>query len=144
FDHELIGFTKLYEGSDILRTVHIIAKLGHRDKPVQDAMIAKAVQICDARGISRLHYGAWSQGGLGAFKVKHGFRRADFVRYFVPLTFRGNLALKFGLHREIRHILPASWVDRLILIRKQLSSLWLRNQSASGPLQRSAPVRTSK
>ncbi len=49
--NELIGFAKLFHGNNILRTVHIIGKLAQRDKPVQDGLIARAVEICEEQGI---------------------------------------------------------------------------------------------
>lgn len=114
---ELIGFMKLYEGNNILRTVHIIAKLSQRDKPVQDALIAKAVEICEQKHVAHLHYGAWSKGGLGTFKIKHGFMRVDSPRYFVPLTCRGRLMLRFGLHHRIQDLMPEKWMERLLAVR---------------------------
>lgn len=123
YGQELIGFMKLYQGDDILRTVHIIAKLIHRDKSVQDALIAKAVEISEERGVTRLQYGAWSRGGLGAFKTKHGFVRYDYHRYFVPLTFRGRLMLKTNLHHRLRERFPDEWTTKLIALRSGWSSL---------------------
>lgn len=120
---ELIGFMKLFQGGNILRTVHIIAKVSHRDKPVQDALIAKAVAICEESKISRLHYGNWSRGGLGAFKVKHGFERVDFPRYFVPLTVRGALMLRLNLHHPVRDYVPERWLINLIGLRARWNSL---------------------
>ena len=117
FRGELIGFTKLFHGSNILRTVHIIAKLSQRDKAVQDALIARAVQICEQKGIPYLQYGSWSQGGLGAFKVKRGFIKVDYRRYYVPLTWRGKLALKLRLHHGLRNRLPEKWITPLLSIR---------------------------
>jgi hypothetical protein len=119
---ELIGFMKLYQGNNILRTVHIIAKLSHREKPVQDALIAKAVEICNGKKIGYLHYGSWSNRGLGAFKIKHGFEKMDLPRYFVPLTLRGRVMLKLNLHRCSRDYLPEKWLLGLIALRTKWSS----------------------
>ena len=73
---EMLGFAKLCHGNNILRTVHIIAKLSERDKPVQDALIARAVQICEEKGVRYLQYGSLSEGGLGACSAAGSFRRA--------------------------------------------------------------------
>jgi len=121
--NELIGFMKLFQGDNILRTVHIIAKISHRDKPVQDALIAKAVAVCEEKKISALHYGNWSRGGLGAFKVKHGFERVDLPRYFVPLTARGKLMLQLNLHHAIQDYVPERWMANLIALRKRWNLL---------------------
>ena len=111
--HELLGFAKLFHGNGVLRTVHIIAKVAHRDKPVQDALIERAVQICEDKGLGYLQYGSWSEGGLGAFKTKHGFRKFEYSRYYVPLTWRGRVALRFRLHQGVKAWLSEDWVTSL-------------------------------
>ena len=122
-DTELIGFMKLFEGDNILRTIHIISKINEREKAVQDALIAKAVEICAGRKIAHLHYGIWSLGGLGDFKQKHGFRRVDIPRYFIPITLKGKAVLKLGLNRPVRDVLPESWADRLITLRNRFAAV---------------------
>jgi len=114
---EMIGFAKLFHGNDILRTVHIISKLSHRDKPVQDALIARAVQICEEKNIHFFQYGSWSTGGLGAFKEKRGFTMLDYWRYYVPISYRGKLALQFRLHHGLRGRLSGKWIESLVGIR---------------------------
>jgi len=120
--NELIGLMKLFEGDRILRTVHIIATFEHRDKCVMDALIAKAVEIAGQKNIFHLHYGDWAYRGLGVFRVKFGFERHDCPRYFVPLNFRGELALKMGLHRPLRARIPQSWIDRMVRARGKWNS----------------------
>jgi hypothetical protein len=114
---ELIGFMKLYRGSNVMRTVHILAKNSHRDKAVMDALIAKAVELCDLHKIGHLQYGSWTDGGVGTFRSKHGFVRVDYPRYFVPLTSRGALMLRLKLHRPIRELLPERLTRLLIDLR---------------------------
>lgn len=114
---ELIGFAKLCHGTNILRTVHIIGKLAQRDKPVQDGLIARAVEICEEQGISSLQYGSWSSGSLGAFKIKRGFMRVDYSRYYVPLTYRGRIVLRLGLHHGLKDRLPADLRAPLTALR---------------------------
>ncbi len=119
---KLIGFMKLFEGNKILRTVHIIANFADRDKCAMDALIAKAVEIADQKKIYHLHYGDWAHRGLGAFRVKFGFERHDCPRYFVPLTWRGEWALKTGMHKPLRDRIPQSWIDRMVSVRKKIYS----------------------
>lgn len=123
YQSELIGFMKLFEGNKVLRTVHIIAKISHRDKPVMDALISRAVEICEQKKFAYLHYGSWTGGGLGDFRIKHGFKRFEVPRYFVPLTFRGKLALKLNLHYELRERLPEKWTEKLLALRKRALAL---------------------
>lgn len=123
FNGELIGFMKLFEGNRILRFIHIIAMLAHRDKCVMDALIAHAVRICDEKSISHLHYGDWASRGLGTFRLKYDFQRHDCPRYFIPLTARGKFMLNFKLHRPLWERLPDSWVNRLIALRNRWNSV---------------------
>ena len=124
---ELIGFMKLFCGKNVLRTIHIIARLNHRDKCVMDALIGRAVELCDQKKIGHLHYGSWTDGGVGEFRTKHGFKRLEVPRYFVPLSFRGKLMLKLKLHRALRERLPKSLVGPLLDLRTTLNSYRYRD-----------------
>ena len=123
FNGELIGFMKTFQGNGILRNIHIFATLAHRDKCVMDALIARAVKLCDEKGVSYLHYGDWTSRGLGAFRAKYNFQPQESPRYFVPLTARGKFMLNFRLHRPLRERLPQSWVDRLIALRNHWNAM---------------------
>jgi hypothetical protein len=97
--------------------VHIIAKLAHRDKCVMDALIGRAVELCAERGLGYLHYGSWTDGGVGVFREKHGFRRVDVPRFFVPLTARGRLMMAMNWHRPLRERLPAPVTALMLRLR---------------------------
>jgi hypothetical protein len=92
-----------------------------------DALIAKAVEISNEEKIGFLHYGDWASGGLGQFRVKHGFEKHDCPRYFVPLTWQGKLMLRLKLHRPLRDYLPQEWLDRMIGQRNR----WIREVAAT-------------
>jgi hypothetical protein len=124
---ELIGFVKLVCGSRIARTEQIIAKLAHRDKAPTNALLAKSVEICEAKGIPFLVYGTWSSGPLGDFKKSNGFVRYDFPRYFVPLNFKGRLATTLGIHRGLKNIVPQGLRERLVSFRRK----WNDSRSAA-------------
>ena len=130
YQNELVGFMKLFHRENVLRTVHIIAKMAHRGKCVMDALIAKAVQLCDQNKVEYLHYGSWCDGGIGEFRMKHGFQRLEIPRYFVPLNMRGKLMLKLKLHRPIRERLPERWVQPLLELRGKLNSIRYRPSKA--------------
>ncbi|MDP3068883.1 MAG: hypothetical protein Q8N18_01280 [Opitutaceae bacterium] len=125
-DGKLVGFTKLFQADNVLRTVHIIATLEHREKCVMDIMMAKAVEQCTQLTIANLHYGSWTDGGVGAFRTKHDFQRVDTVRYFVPLTLAGKIALGLGLHVPLRTRIPSEWLEPLLKLRGQLNALRFR------------------
>ena len=123
FQDELIGFMKLFEGKQVLRTVHIIAKLSHREKCAMDVMISKAVELCEQKKAVYLHYGSWTDGGVGVFREKHGFQRMEVPRYFVPLSLRGEMMLKLNLHRPMRERLPKGLVGQIVALRSKWNSL---------------------
>jgi hypothetical protein len=120
---EMIGFMKLFRGNDVLRTIHIVAKISHREKCAMDGLIAKGVELCDRNGIHHLHYGSWTDGGIGAFREKHLFQRREVPRYFVPLSGLGQMALALNLQRPLRQRLPRSWVESLVDLRTKWNAL---------------------
>lgn len=116
---ELIGFAMLGRSKAFVDLGQIISKLEHRDKAVTNALIAKAVELCAARGRGHLVYAYWTDDSLGAFKRRSGFQEVRLPRYFVPLTWRGSVALRFGLHRGWKAMLPAPAVKMLKNLRRE-------------------------
>ena len=129
---ELIGFAKLVFGPNVASLMNIIAKIAARSFAPTNALIANSVRICVERNIENLHYGIWSTGGLGAFKRSHGFRQTDVPRYFLPLNVRGKLALRLGLHRDIREYIPAHWIERALRYRAKWYDLSSRGKRRNG------------
>jgi hypothetical protein len=123
YQDELVGFMKLFEGKEIMRTVHIIAKLAHRDKCVMDALVAKAVELSDQKGIRHLHYGDWAYRGLGVFRAKFGFEPHPCPRYYVARTARGKAMLRFGFHHRVKERLPQRLIDELVGLRSRWYAL---------------------
>jgi hypothetical protein len=114
---ELIGFIKMTSQRGAAGLMHIISMIEHRDKAPTDALIAKAVELCAEKKIMYLHYGLWSSGGFGKFKENHSFECYNVPRYFVPLTAKGQLVLKLGLHRKLVDRLPTRWRARMVALR---------------------------
>lgn len=112
-DGQMIGFIKLFHGKGITSLMQIIAMVSARDKAPTNALIAKAVEICASRGITKLHYGLWSRRTLGEFKKHHAFEKYEIPRYYAPLTAKGRVALSLKLHRKITDRLPGKWQDYL-------------------------------
>jgi hypothetical protein len=110
---ELIGFVMLGRNTQYADLGQIISKIAHRNKQVQSALIAKAVELCSARQIPYLVYAFWTDDSLGHFKRKLGFREARLPRYFVPLTAKGKLAMLTGAHRGLKTLLPVKLVNSL-------------------------------
>ncbi len=90
-----------------------------------NALIAKAVEVCQEKGIAHLVYGKFTYGNkeksqLAEFKQRNGFIQMDFPRYFIPLTIKGKIFLRLRLHRGILGLLPSSLINILWRIRAAL------------------------
>jgi hypothetical protein len=105
---ELVGFIFLANGGHYLMLGQILSMMKHRDKALNNALIAKAVEVCAERKMPYLAYAVWPRGPLKEFKRHNGFDRVDLPRYYVPLTAQGAWALKLGLHRSPLERLPDS------------------------------------
>jgi hypothetical protein len=120
WEGELIGFIKMTsQPGAAAGLMHIISMIAHRDKAPTDALIAKAVELCAEKKLMYLHYALWITGGFGKFKENHSFECYNIPRYFVPLTAKGQLGLKLGLHRKLVDRLPTSWRTRMVALRNR-------------------------
>jgi len=126
---ELIGFIKLVTdgAGQQAGLMNILSKISHRDKAPTNALIAQAVRSCADRGIGHLVYANFSYGNkrhdsLREFKERNGFERVDVPRYFVPLTSKGSIALRLGLHHRWTDRIPAPLAERLRELRQYARS----------------------
>src|SRR5262249_27951326 len=118
FNDELVGFVKVASVDRIATITQILSKEALRDARPTNALLAKTVKLCQRRGMSFLLYGQYVYGRhqrslLTEFKRRNGFEEIRVPRYFVPLTYRGRLAIRLGVHRGLRDRLPEPVVDRL-------------------------------
>jgi hypothetical protein len=124
YQDELVGFIKLVYSGVTANTMHIISKIAYRDKAVNNALVAKAVEVCCAREgcqylvYDKLDYGSGA-ASLQLFKRNNGFRKMDLPRYYVPLTTRGRWGLQLGLHRGLAHFLPRRVIDVALDVRSK-------------------------
>jgi len=126
FKEELIGFILMFYSEKCASTMQVISKIDHRDKKPTNALIAKAVEICDKKRIQYLQYGVWSEGTLGDFKRHNGFEKILIPQYYIPLTNKGNLAITMRLHHGISGILPDNVKNFMIDLR----SKWYSRKSS--------------
>jgi hypothetical protein len=103
---ELIGFAKLICAESYARAVQLISRIAHRPKYPNNALIAKAVEMCAERRIPYLVFGQFEYGKVGSktlmdFKVHNGFRKVLLPRYYVPLTEKGALSLRLGFQEGL-------------------------------------------
>jgi hypothetical protein len=136
---ELIGFIKMVYVDNFAKTMHVFSSEKHRRKRPTNALIAKAVEHCAERRLSFLIYGEYNFPGkkansLTEFKSRNGFEEMKYPRYFIPLTAKGNLALRLRLHRGLRRHVPAPMTDTFLKVR----AAYYRRKFASHLAARSA------
>jgi len=117
---EMIGLVMLANAGNYGITGQIISKLKHRDKVTNNMLMGKAVEVCAKNKLPYLVYYFWTDDSLAEFKRRCGFERRESPRYFVPLTPRGALAIRLGLHRGWRNAVPAQIKSPLKKLRKFL------------------------
>jgi hypothetical protein len=128
YKEELIGFIKVIMVDQVAMLIQILAKDAHHDKRPMNALLACTVELCVQRGASLLTYGKFSYGKKGAdslaeFKRRNGFEKVTVPRYYVPLTLKGWIALKLGLHRGLTYLIPRRVADVLLAARKLVMQL---------------------
>jgi hypothetical protein len=130
-EKELIGFIKLYLTDRYALITLILDKTTHRDKAPMNGMIAKAVEICAQRKIPHIIYTVWRRGEHGQFQESNGFERIPVPHYYVPLTLKGWLTLKLGLHNGIKGLIPEKMMIRLLALRTKWYSMRYKQKQTS-------------
>ena len=131
---ELIGFCKIVYRGDIASLVQFLPKASHNDKRPANALLAKAVERCESKGMTYLTYGKFNYGNrkdtpLRQFKTRNGFEEILVPRFYVPLTLWGTLCAQLKLYRGLIGILP----DRVVAFATNLRAKWydlVRGQKA--------------
>jgi hypothetical protein len=121
-DNEMIGFIKVVYMRGVAAILHIVSMDQHYDKRPANALITRLMELCEQKKITHVLYGKYSYGNktnspLAEFKHRMGFEELLFPRYFVPLTIKGNLVLRLGLHRGLIGSLPSWLIPFLIRTR---------------------------
>jgi hypothetical protein len=132
---EIIGFLKLVYRNDIASVLQLLPKASHADKRPANAMVTKAVELCEKRGMKYITYGLFNYGNkrdspLREFKIRNGFQEVLVPRYYIPLTARGRVCMTAKLHRGLIGILPHG----LITAGVNLRSKWYNFKSKAGPV----------
>lgn len=136
YKDELIGFIKVIMVDKMATMIQIIAKNAHQDKRPMNALLAHTVERCEQRGASFLVYGKYRYGkkegdSLGEFKRRNSFVELKFPRYYVPLTFKGQVALKLGAHLGLANMIPSQVANLLLKVRAWLLGLCTRPKPVS-------------
>lgn len=123
YQDELIGFMKLTYVGAAATITQILSAKRHFDKRPNNALIAKAVEICELKRKSHFIYGGFvyydQDSTLTEFKRRNGFEPVPLPRYYIPLTLKGKIALRLGLHRELARQIPQSVLRRFLKVRRR-------------------------
>lgn len=112
---ELVGFIQLVHGDNIAVMSQILSLQKFWDKAVNNALVAKAIEVCAANNVPWLMYGrVGNHPSLDTFKESNSFSKFTLTRYYIPVTMKGRIAVKLGLHREAKDALPQSLKGTLI------------------------------
>jgi hypothetical protein len=132
---ELIGFIKITSVNGTATITQILSAKKHFEKRPNNALIAKAVEICESRRLSPLIYGSFvyydPDSSLTAFKRRNGFEPVALPRYYIPLTLKGRVALKLGLQRGLAGNIPTPLFRAFLKIRKSWYAHRLRAVNGS-------------
>jgi hypothetical protein len=136
YQDELIGFMRLTYTDRVGNIVQLLSMTKHYDKRPANALIAKAVEICEQKGKSHLLYYNYiyndPKSSLTEFKRRNGFEQVLLPRYFIPLTARGKIAVGLKLHRGLARRIPKPLLTRLLRMR---TSWYVRStRTAEGAL----------
>ena len=145
---ELIGLIWLIYSGKIGSILQILTKPSHRDKRPANALIAKAVELCEAKGLLYLTYGMFNYGNkkrnsLREFKERNGFIEVLVPRFYIPLTPWGKFCIKARLHRGLIGILPHGAIMASTRVRSMCYALWCSNGSTIERLNRIRHMRWS-
>ena len=130
--NELVGFIQLVHRDKTAVISQILSLQKHWDKAVNNALIAEAIKFCASNKIEWVMYGRMgNHPSLDRFKQSNSFSKFSIARYYILITWKGKLAVKLGLHREIKDVVPEplkhwlipfyNWTSRKTRI-KQVSS----------------------
>jgi hypothetical protein len=129
---ELAGFIQITLGDKIGIISQILSLQKYFDKAVNNALLAKTVQVCATEQTGWIMYGRMgNHPSLDKFKESNGFTRFTLTRYYVPLTRKGQVAVKLGLQKEAKDVLPAAIKNRLFPVYNWVSRNRARTQRRS-------------
>jgi hypothetical protein len=135
YQDELIGFMKITWVGPTGTITQILSMKRHFDKKPNNILIAKAVEICESQGKKYFIYGSFvyydPNSTLTEFKRRSGFEPVPLPRYYIPLTLKGRIALKIGLHRGIAGNMPKPILRQFLKVRKLWSEYRLKGRKRS-------------
>jgi hypothetical protein len=111
FENELIGFAQLIYIGEIATILQFLPMYKHHQKYPANALVAGAVELCANKGLKYLVYARYSyddnaDSSLTSFKRHNGFEELLVPFYFIPLTIKGRIAVRFNLHLGFKRLIP--------------------------------------
>jgi hypothetical protein len=120
---ELIGYMRMTYVGIFLSVIQVLSMMMHYEKKPANALIAKAVEVCEQKRMSHLMYCNYvyndPHSSLTEFKRRNGFEKVLLPRYYVPLSAAGSVALRMGLHLGFKQLIPKPLLLRLLRLRSQ-------------------------
>ena len=115
FNNQLVGYLKVVYRGNVASILDLAVKASHNDKRPANALVAKVVELCEAKGVSYLTFGMFNHGNkrespLREFKSRNGFAEVLTPRYYIALTRWGRFCIGAKLHRGILGILPENMI----------------------------------
>ena len=119
---KLVGFIQIIYGDNIAVISQLLSLQTHWDKSLNNALLAKAVEVCAGNGNRWLMYGRiGNHPSLDKFKESNGFKKYPIARYYIPLTWKGKIAMRLGLHQSLKDALPEPLKGPLIPVFNWIS-----------------------
>lgn len=133
YENKLIGFIKMVYMGEIASILQLLCMNKHFDKRPANALMAKAVEICNSKGLKYLIYGKYIYGNnskspLTEFKRRNGFEQILLPKYHVPLTTKGRIAIQLRLHHGLKGLLPNNFMN----FASKLRAWWYEKTILSG------------
>ena len=130
---ELIGFLKIVYNGAIASIVQLLTKHSHSDSRPANALLSKAIELCETKGALYLTYGKYNYGNKTAsslldFKRRNGFEEFLMPRYYVPLTPWGAVCMRLRAHHGLIGMLPKPLISVSLRVRSGLFG-WKRSIS---------------
>lgn len=123
YQDELVGFIQLAYGDNIAAIAQILSMQKYWDKAVNNALVAKAIEVCAEKHVEWVLYGRMgNHPSLDSFKENNCFENHKLARYYVILSRKGRLTAMLGIHKDLKDTLPQwlkgplfpvySWAER--------------------------------
>lgn len=127
---ELVGFGSLRFGDRAAYFRTLASLEEHKDKAVNNGLIAKVIEVCLEKGSEWLVYASWGYWpqpeSVVTFAINNGFRRGTVYRYYVPLTPKGHVAARLFTNPKVTKVMELAitsfnplinWLDRNAIAR---------------------------